>query len=482
MEPDIKVLLNSSPDSDDDSAPLLKSALLLYAASLASDLAPVRNRLNQISQLNDADDITSAIQQLKSDLPSLLDESLKKSTSDSVLADSMAANFLNGVNKSDDSKVTLLDKPEPFASVADRIKSDGTIPENNVDKIGDDIADRADWSDANVKAVLLSGVESKLDELLESQTPDNPDAGYDDMDMSEIAGLADDLDFDDDEPADGVASKSTVLMTILGIVGIAGGLGVYEASSEDPDCGGFILYRKADVVEPRPWPEIWTEAGGTIYDPADSGLEPDYPEGIMAVGPADVGIFSDISDYGIPVAPLRPRSQMDIAPISVDEAAALGIPPNQDWPDVDLNARVQFKAPATEGIRNILLQNLGDEFEYYADAGVIQLKSRPVTNSYSRVIRQIRNRRETADAIRNCKDYNEKQMEPAWKLMMPRKIRQPFKIANNHPVQTARKEFRVPGRKLVNDGNAGGTSPTGSMSSLGSYGSQPFIKSFSTRK
>ena len=470
-----QLLLNSAfdEDSEDQSAPLLKSALVSYALSLAADLAPVRERLDQIAELDDADEISTAVNQLKADLPDLLNSVIKKSTSDSTLEDSMSANFLNGVNKSDDSKTNPLTKPAAFTAVAASIKDDGTLPDEDVKKISEDFSDRADWSDANVKAKLLDDLSDSLDEILQRSEDATP-----------ISDLADELDFDptgDDPDAigDGLTGKSTVLMTILGIVGIAGGLGVYEASSEDPDCGGFYLFRAENRMVPRPWPDLWAEAGGTIYDPGDSGLEPDYPEGILACSPSDVGIFTDLSMWSIPVAPLLPNSGMDIAPISKDEASALGLQGDDEWQDVDLNAKVEFTAPKTEGIRNILLKNLGDDFEYDAEAGVIKLKSEPLTNSYTKAIRAIRSRNETADAIRNCHDYNDKQVEPAWKLMMPRKIKQPFHIANAKPIATSRRAFRVPGRKVLNDDSG---AVTGSMSSLGSYSSSPMIKKFATRK
>ena len=468
-----ELLLNSAfdEDSQDPSSPLLKSALVAYALSLSADLAPVRYRLDQIAQLNDADEISTAVQQLKSDLPSLLDESLKKSTSDSTLGDSMAANFLNGVNKSDDTKTNPLTKPAAFSAVASAIKSDNSLPDEDVKKIGEDISDRAEYADANVKAKLLDDLSNSLDEILQQS-----------QDADSISDLSDGLDFDpnDEDPdaiGDGLTGKSTVLMTILGIVGIAGGLGVYEASSEDPDCAGFILFRAEPRVEKRPWPDIWTEAGGTVYDPADSGLEQDYPEGVMCCSPSDSGIFTDISDYGIPVAPLKPNSGMDIAPISKDEADAIGLQGDQDWPDVDLNTKVEFTAPKTEGIRNILLHNLGDDFTFDPATNTI-VRNTPLTNSYSKAIRAIRAKNETASQIRNCQPDNPLQRDEHALLTMPLRIRHPFTIANAKPIATSRRVFRVPGRKVLNDDSGS----TGSISSLGSYSSSPMLKKFGTRK
>ena len=58
---DAQPLLNSAfdEDSQDPSSPLLKSALVAYALSLAADLAPVRDRLDQIAELDD--DLTNDV-------------------------------------------------------------------------------------------------------------------------------------------------------------------------------------------------------------------------------------------------------------------------------------------------------------------------------------------------------------------------------------------------------------------------------------
>ena len=79
------------------------------------------------------------------------------------------------------------------------------------------------------------------------------------------------------------------------------------------------LYRAEERKEPRDWPTMWADAGGTFY-PGDS----DYPEGRM-IALKDYPIWTDISEFGLPYAPFDYNSGMDLQDVDHDEAVSLGI-------------------------------------------------------------------------------------------------------------------------------------------------------------
>ena len=476
--PDLKTLLNSQSDINDDgddSSELLKAGLIAFAAGLASDLSVVRERVDEISNLDDPDEISNAVNLLKSDLPELLKQSIQKPASKTAIKSAIAAGFLNGVNESADSG-DHLKSPASFQDVADILKKDGTLPDDDVSKIGSDFEDRADWSSASTKANLINDLIERLDFIL---------AQGDDKELA--SDIADDLDFDPENPEDGIASKKWVLGTALSIPALAIGFGLLTWGAENPEeAAAWELYREEFRKEPRDWPARWADSGGQFYEDSDSGSA-DYAEGRM-IAPAYDEIFPSISRFGEMYPIYDFNSGMWIRLIPLNDAISLGAVDSGDQPDapdLDFNSNVQLNGDLDPDIRQTLLESLGADFQYDSTSGMIN-RGGSITNSYSRVIRQIRNRKETAAAIRNCQPDNPLQREPAWKLMMPRKVRQPFHIANAQPVKSERKPFRVSSRKVMNDcgGLAGGAdSPaTGSMSSLGSISSKPFIKKFGTRR
>jgi hypothetical protein len=451
-------LLNSNSSDNEEHA-----GLAAFAAGLALDLKPISDRVDQLQSIEDPDELNAGISALISDLPALLAESYKTKNSSAALTSDLNTSFYNGVAKN--SGLEPKDNPHDFDSISKDIQDNkvlDSIQPDELDGIGGDISNRADWVSASVKANLAQDLADQLQSILDSQD----------------APVLDDLDdFSDPSLDDGLGSKPAVGMSFWVAAAMALGFGALIQAGDDVDdypCQRFV--RLEDRKEWRDWPSRYADAGGQFYDEPST-----YPEGLMA-DRIDSDIWYDLNVFGVNYCPMDYKSGMGFEPMSREDAVQLGVIDADEVvepPDDGFNDNVVFSGDLDQPIKDVLMSALGDDFYIDTESGNITNADGKVKNSkYKRAIQSILNRKETQKQINNCHDYNDKQVEPAWKLMMPRKIKQPFHIANAKPVKSERRAFRVPGRKVLNDDSGS----TGSMSSLGSYSSSPMIKRFATRR
>jgi hypothetical protein len=121
---------------------------------------------------------------------------------------------------------------------------------------------------------------------------------------------------------------------------------------------GQELYRAMEAEQPRPWAQIWSEAGGEIFDGRMIALKNDP-------------IWTRISRFGLPYPPFDYGSRMDIRDVDRDTCIELGlidrdtvIPPQTRDFNSDLKVSPQIRAAS---LRTVL-----EEDGYVFDGDVLE--------------------------------------------------------------------------------------------------------------
>ena len=418
-------LLND--DSDDngvdaesaESDKKTKAALIAFAAGLADDLSPVRDRINQIQELGSLDEKISAIKDLSDALPTLLAVVAKASGGSDALESSMTAGYQSGL-----------------ADAAAQTDSDHSIPDTDKG-IADEIAARANYATLSTQANLLQNLRDKLNDVA-TTAEDEESANNDLNDLSEG------LDFDPENKQNhGLAAAVWVAATALLVPAMTEGYGWWsKARDEIDDFPCLQLYRMNPVAEPRPWPNIWLENGGTLY-PYDGASE--YPEGDLIAEFSDP-IWYAVNEFGDRWPPMRFRSQMGIKPVPRDDAVDLGVIDAGDEveaPDENFNDNLKFSGELDDDIMRALLEELnggGEDFSFDQGEGMIT-NSRPrapklLNTPYQLTIREMRNA-QTLAIVNSCDGTNEKQPVPFRNLFLLKKSKTSKTLENDdEPAQS----------------------------------------------
>lgn len=317
-------LINAATEQDDadENLTLLQQALQNYADGLSGDLSGIRDRISDIADMEDVEEITGAIKDLQDDLPDLLKASLASTAASNALADSMGTLYHNGLVSVDDglsdadqTDAENADSILPIGKIAGLVLTAGLLTSTD-DVNGDisDILDRADWASAATKANLVDGLSGDL---------------YDASLLTEQESILTKL-------GDILAGITSTGLINDGIVAIgndtqnqmAFGYGSQQMMDDNvEEYPAAELFRQWDRKEWRAWDDRWDAAGGQFF-PHD-GTEADmqfggYPAGRM-VALANDPIWLEISRFGTPFPPYDFLSGMSRGPISFEETVALGL-------------------------------------------------------------------------------------------------------------------------------------------------------------
>lgn len=342
---------------DDGNIELVQQSLHDFAAGLASDLSPIRDRIEQLAELENGDDLRDGIEELRGDLPGLLADSMASEDSKKALAASMGTLYHNGMVAVDDGMddedkagATPLTGILPLGKIAGAILTAGLLTNKgdvNTDVEGINL--RADWSAAATKAGLADSLSGDLQDASEYLSPDSITA--------KLATIADGLS------AKGLAENGDVALNNDTQNQMAFGYGGQVVLDDNAaDYPAAELYRQWDRKEWRNWPERWRAAGGQFFP----GDEADYPEGRMIALMNDP-IWLRISRFGTPYSPFDYNSGMEKGPISFDDTVELGLL-NGDETELPepiepgLNDSVEFSADLDHELGSVLKDYLGKDF------------------------------------------------------------------------------------------------------------------------
>jgi inorganic pyrophosphatase-like protein len=357
-----ETISNRATEDDDDTSEA-SDDVLAVANTLGNYFAPVRERLKSISELDDAEEMRDGLDSLRKELPNLMAASFKRDQTANELKRIMNEDFFEGVFEASEVEPKEKHHWGVFALGLGSAIAAGTMLKqySDAERIGNDIAERADAVTKLLIAELYGGLAKQL-ESLRSESGDTSEKA------EEIASSIDRImtAFGYDPKAESDLSRDLAVQESVDIAAqTAKGFGQFKIQRLPSSLERVpyqLFFRQYPRQVWRPWPELWIEDGGPPLVPH---VESDYPEGLMAA-PIGSPLWGNLNriNPGDPWPPYRWNSGMRTRPMTREECLQKGIIKDDYKPepveDQNLNDNTVFDPSIPDDLDDVLKSVIGD--------------------------------------------------------------------------------------------------------------------------
>lgn len=326
------------------------ASLIALAAALEMEF---RHLHGELVALSHSDGLEDKVNAFLSSLPEKLTALTKETHSTSTLESILATKYAEGVASAGLAPVRLQGKLMRMEQAMSALRRSGVLSEavNTLIEAEKDIQVRS--------AVVVKLLKGKIVQDLREQVL-LTDRLNEEQAQAVLADAA--------KPLTDLSTNKHVKAHVETQEQLAQGYGLFSAQQTKEYLARVPFqefYRAEHRVEWRDWPSRWTEQGGRFY-PGPS----DYPAGRM-IAEVQSGIWEDLSDpakyddaTGSPYPPFAYNSGMSVKPVTMAEAAKLGllgkhrIPPKPK--KLQFNAGITFSVDLHPDIQSALLDSMQD--------------------------------------------------------------------------------------------------------------------------